>query len=721
MDTERLLHLARASGLVEDKDLAKAKAERARLSASGEDASLWDALCRLKVIDPARIEALKQRNRAPELEQVRLDPYVLDERLGSGGMGDVYLGSGPDGKQVAVKVLPHRHRLDPEHVARFKREGQLHALIKHPHVAELYAHGEHHKVPWMALELVRGPNLRDFIRENGALSESQGLCLLEQMSGALLAIEQAGMVHRDIKPGNILIDTSHGSETKRAKMGNVPFIAKLIDFGLARRCGAAGLTIPEDPELTQPGTALGTPHYMSPEQALGESDVDFRSDMYSLGATLFHALMGRTLYSGRTSAIIMYKQATEHIDIQPLIDKGLDPLFAAMLRKMLAKDRDDRFVSWREILTECGRLRSESNLRPASVDISSSELARTASQQKKNTHPALQTSRLSRSVVERHLKLMIMVGVLIALLLAGVILWLLSSSRSQVLRASPADLAERLTELGHRTENTTKYLRLLPGRYTSEVLLGPSHSHLQLDMGLPEVVLAGAAQPFEIRLADGCQEVVLSGISDVPRGLKVHLGRGTSLRIVDCQIPGRRLSIVGHDAQLHLENVRSMLSVEVNGGTCTLEHCVVSSLGRMMQTSGSRVEILTSRLNCGGTGTAMTCAAGTLRFEGVLMEAAGYDVALETLQGVFADLRLSRIQGPKIAWKANDASLAVLSDLELIGKEKSLDWSGERSATWLWKSLRLEPKVAGLETTASAPLLPRLSELLPPLTTPKDR
>jgi hypothetical protein len=163
-----------------------------------------------------------------------------------------------------------------------------------------------------------------------------------------------------------------------------------------------------------------------------------------------------------------------------------------------------------------------------------------------------------------------------------------------------------------------------------------------------------------------------------------------------------------------------MLSVEMNGGTCTLKHCVVSSVGRMIQTSGSRVEILASRLNCGGTGTAMTCSAGTLRFEGVLMDAAGYDLALETLQGVFADVRLSRIQGAKTAWKANDASLAVLSDLELIGKEKSLDWSGERSATWLWKSLRLEPKAAGLETTASAPLMPRLNDLLPPMTVSKD-
>lgn len=316
---------------------------------------------------------------------------------------------------------------------------------------------------------------------------------------------------------------------------------------------------------------------------------------------------------------------------------------------------------------------------------------------------------------------MIMASVLIALLLAGVVLWLLSGSGSQVLRAGPDDVPERLADLGRRSGNEFRHLRLLPGRYTTALMLGPSLSRLEIDLGLPGVVLAGTGQPFEIRLADGCQEILLTGLSDAPRGVIIRMGRGTSLKIVDCQIPGRRITIVGQDAQVFLENVRSVLSVEINGGSCTLKHCVVNSQGRMIQTNGSRVEIIASRLNLSGTGTAMTLSAGTLRFEGVLMDAAGYDVALETLQGAFADLRLSRIQGAKTAWKANDASLAVLSDLELIGKERSLDWTGERNPTWLWKSLRFEPKEAGMETTAITPLLPRLNDLLPPLTMSKDR
>jgi hypothetical protein len=141
----------------------------------------------------------------------------------------------------------------------------------------------------------------------------------------------------------------------------------------------------------------------------------------------------------------------------------------------------------------------------------------------------------------------------------------------------------------------------------------------------------------------------------------------------------------------------------------------------MIQTSGSRVEIIGSRLNFAGTGNGLNIAGGTLRFEGVFLDAPGYDVALETLQGAFADLRLSRIQNARTAWKAQDTTLAVLSDLELSGKERSLDWTGERRKEWVWERIRLEPKVAGIETTSPAPLTPRLNDILPPLSVTKER
>jgi hypothetical protein len=146
---------------------------------------------------------------------------------------------------------------------------------------------------------------------------------------------------------------------------------------------------------------------------------------------------------------------------------------------------------------------------------------------------------------------------------------------------------------------------------------------LGADLSLPGVVLAGAGQAFEIRLADGCQEVQLTGLKDAPRGLSIRMGRGTSLRIDNCQLPGRRISVLGQDAQIFLEDVRCVLNAELSGGSCSLRRCVVSSTGRMIQTSGSRIEIIGSRLNFAGTGNGLNITGGTLRFEGVFLDAPG--------------------------------------------------------------------------------------------------
>jgi serine/threonine protein kinase len=256
----------------------------------------------------------------------RLGGYELRTLLGSGAMADVYLGLQTSlGRKVAVKVLrePGRGYRDTS-VERFMQEARAAASLVHGNIVQIYEVGCVDDVHFIAEEYVAGPTLKQWLHERGTLSPPQAVSVLEQVAAALDRAWKQKIVHRDIKPENLLITPA----------GEV----KVADFGLARvTLSGEGL------DLTHEGTTLGTPLYMSPEQVEGR-ELDSRSDLYSLGATLFHLIAGRPPFETGSPLSV----ALAHVRETPRPLRQLRPEFPAILTelidRLLAKDPADRYA-----------------------------------------------------------------------------------------------------------------------------------------------------------------------------------------------------------------------------------------------------------------------------------------------------------------------------------------------------------------------------------------
>lgn len=259
----------------------------------------------------------------------RLGDYQVLRRLGRGGMADVYVALHRSlDRQVALKVLRRQLASDSEYVERFRREARAAAKLNHPNIVQVYEVGRAGDYHYIAQELIDGPNLRERVEQSGPLTTEEATAVLAAVTAALNTAHQAGITHRDIKPENIL----------RSGTGEI----KVADFGLAR-LGAAG-------DLTQVGLTMGTPRYMSPEQVQGKA-ADSRSDLYSLGCTLYFLLSGRPPFEAEESLAV----AVQHLQETPpplTTARGLadipDWLLAAISR-MMSKNPDDRFASASEL------------------------------------------------------------------------------------------------------------------------------------------------------------------------------------------------------------------------------------------------------------------------------------------------------------------------------------------------------------------------------------
>jgi len=225
------------------------------------------------------------------LEGRRIGPYEIASRIGAGGMGEVYRARDARlGRDVAIKILPWAFARDPDRLARFDREARLLASLNHPHIGAIYGVEQMEGVPALVLELVEGPTLADRLA-TGPIPVTESLGIARQIAEALEAAHARGIVHRDLKPANIKI-TPDG-------------IVKVLDFGVGKAVagdGADGDLSHRSPAATgdtQDGVILGTPSYMSPEQARG-MPVDKRTDIWAFGCVLYEMLTGRTVFAGET-------------------------------------------------------------------------------------------------------------------------------------------------------------------------------------------------------------------------------------------------------------------------------------------------------------------------------------------------------------------------------------------------------------------------------------
>ena len=259
--------------------------------------------------------------------------YHLVERLAVGGMGEVWRAEDAVlGRAVAVKVLREEHAHDPEFRRRFRAEAQHAAMLVHPNVAQVFDFGEGEEggePPYLVLELIRGEPLSTIIAREAPLDPERTWSVLGQAASALSAAHAAGVVHRDVKPANLLVCPDGA--------------LKVTDFGIARATGASA--------VTTGGNMLGTPHYISPEQVAGEP-VTAASDFYALGAVAYECLTGRRLYDGEPMAVLLAHREKEPPPLPPGVPAGLRDLVTAMLDK----DPQRRPTDGRAIAAQAERL-----------------------------------------------------------------------------------------------------------------------------------------------------------------------------------------------------------------------------------------------------------------------------------------------------------------------------------------------------------------------------
>lgn len=260
-----------------------------------------------------------------------LDDMRIERSLGRGSMGEVYLARQQIlDRKVALKILPSSLTASDSAVERFMKEIRLLAKLSHPNIVSAYSAGEAMGIHYLAMSYVRGETMamrlqrKEWMAEEDALAV--GLCVARALN---YAWEKHHLLHRDIKPGNIMVDQD----------GEI----KLMDMGLSK-------SLHEEGEGTQTGMLLGTPHYMSPEQADCRSDLDCRADIYGLGATLYHMVTGTPPYPGATVPEILKQQL--NAPLIPVRERNaqVTNATAALIEKMMRKDREERHQTWGELI-----------------------------------------------------------------------------------------------------------------------------------------------------------------------------------------------------------------------------------------------------------------------------------------------------------------------------------------------------------------------------------
>ncbi len=247
------------------------------------------------------------------------DRYRVISRLGSGGMADVFLAEDQQlGRKIALKLLHHRFAQDPDFVERFRREAQAAAGLQHPNVVSVYDRGAYDGTYYIAMEYLPGRSLKQLIRQEAPIDPVRAIDITAQILKAARFAHRRGVIHRDLKPHNVIVDDSDH--------------AKVTDFGIAR-AGAS--------DMTETGSIMGTAQYLSPEQAQGHA-VSAGSDLYSVGVVLYELLTGRVPFDGEAAVTIALKHVSESPVPPAAINPGVPPELEQVVLWALSKNPADR-------------------------------------------------------------------------------------------------------------------------------------------------------------------------------------------------------------------------------------------------------------------------------------------------------------------------------------------------------------------------------------------
>jgi serine/threonine protein kinase len=324
--------MAIEQGLCTDEELR----ESLKLLESRQNISpiiLKDLMIELGYITDSQAERLKSSIHESKDAAHQIPGYKILGKLGAGAMAIVYKARQLSlNRMVAIKILPKRFSENPEYVERFYKEGQAAGRLNHPNIVQAIDVGEAGGYHYFVMEYVEGKTIADDLAAGKIFSEAEALEIIIQVAKALAHAHACNLIHRDVKPKNIMISTS----------GTV----KLADMGLAR-----GTTDIEAAQ-SEAGKAYGTPYYIAPEQIRGKIDIDGRADIYGLGATFYHMVTGRVPFMAENSADVMKKHLREKLIPPDHINTSLSAGVSEVIEIMMAKRRENRYRNIEELLAD---------------------------------------------------------------------------------------------------------------------------------------------------------------------------------------------------------------------------------------------------------------------------------------------------------------------------------------------------------------------------------
>jgi WD40 repeat protein/serine/threonine protein kinase len=273
-------------------------------------------------------------------KELLIGPYLLVDRLGEGGMGTVFKARHRHmGRVVALKIIRKEKLASPDAVQRFYREVQAAAHLTHPNIVLAYDAGQDGSTHFLSMEYVDGTDLARLVRESGPLPVAAACEYVRQAALGLQHAHERGLIHRDIKPHNLLLTHQEGPGKEKGP------VIKILDMGLALRGGPD-----KERAITQTGAVIGTPDFIAPEQAINSRAADIRADLYSLGCTLYFLLTGRAPFQGETLTQVLLQHQMEEATPLEQLRADTPPSVAAVVRKLMAKRPEDRFQTPAELV-----------------------------------------------------------------------------------------------------------------------------------------------------------------------------------------------------------------------------------------------------------------------------------------------------------------------------------------------------------------------------------
>ena len=300
---------------------------------------LKDLMVDLGYITSTQAERLKTSIKESKAVAHQIPGYKILGKIGAGAMAIVYKARQLSlNRIVAIKVLPKRFSENREYVERFYKEGQAAAKLNHSNIVQAFDVGEAGGYHYFVMEYVEGKTLYDDLSAGKVFAEDKALDIIIQLARALNHAHSCGLIHRDVKPKNVMINTAG--------------VVKLADMGLARA------TADIKAAQTEAGKAYGTPYYIAPEQIRGQIDIDGRADIYGLGGTFYHMVTGRVPFMAEDPSEVMRKHLREQLIPPDHINTSLSAGISEVIEVMMAKKRDDRYSNIEELLTDLDAVRN---------------------------------------------------------------------------------------------------------------------------------------------------------------------------------------------------------------------------------------------------------------------------------------------------------------------------------------------------------------------------